>query len=305
MTDDSKWIVGVTARQPVAEVAYIALQSRMQAVWRWLPLAAERNAEDGEFVHQLRVACRRAEATLRSFSDLLPKPVSRLIRRRLRMVRRAAGAVRDGDVLLSRAAELRAPSGQAIPETLAALLKASRDKAQEELAAVYLRLQREGLADKLAWLLDVVFRESATQRRGNFGPFARQSLRHEALRFRRAARNALRSNARLHRFRIAGKRLRYTIEVVAPAFDSALRHDIYPLLSDLQERLGRLNDCAAAADWLVDACHHGYPETEQPAARQLAAAHQESLLAERKRFRQWWTSKRARGLWRALAKRSR
>jgi hypothetical protein len=45
---------------------------------------------------------------------------------------------------------------------------------------------------------------------------------------------------------MAGKRPCYRIEVVAPAFNSALRRDVCLPRSDLQERLGRQNDRAAA-----------------------------------------------------------
>src|SRR5262249_55819232 len=54
----------------------------------------------------------------------------------------------------------------------------------------------------------------------------------------------------LHRFRIAGKKLRYTMELVAPAFGFELREQQYPLVQELQERLGNINDFVVAREIL-------------------------------------------------------
>src|SRR5262249_4315666 len=54
-----------------------------------------------EYVHQLRVGTRRADAALRIFTACLPGEVYRKSRRRLRELRRAAGAARDWDVFLA------------------------------------------------------------------------------------------------------------------------------------------------------------------------------------------------------------
>ena len=55
-----KWVEGVSPKQPLHEAAYRILESRLSAVWHWLPLAAEKSDEDVEYVHQLRVSTRRA-----------------------------------------------------------------------------------------------------------------------------------------------------------------------------------------------------------------------------------------------------
>src|SRR5205085_1605887 len=46
----------------------------------------------------------------------------------------------------------------------------------------------------------------------------------------------------LHQFRIRAKALRYAIEIVASAFEPELRTDLYPVVGQLQERLGRVQD---------------------------------------------------------------
>jgi CHAD domain-containing protein len=50
----------------------------------------------------------------------------------------------------------------------------------------------------------------------------------------------------LHQLRIAGKRLRYTIELFACVADDLLRQSVYPHVEELQDRLGKINDHVAA-----------------------------------------------------------
>ena len=63
---------------------------------------------DPEYVHQLRVATRRADAALRIFAPCLPGKVHKKARHRLRRLRQAAGAAHDWDVFLLGITERRA-----------------------------------------------------------------------------------------------------------------------------------------------------------------------------------------------------
>ena len=57
---DSNWIEGISPNQSVCKVASRILNTRLIAVCRWLPLAAENSDENIEYVHQLRLSVRRA-----------------------------------------------------------------------------------------------------------------------------------------------------------------------------------------------------------------------------------------------------
>src|SRR5207247_10117237 len=94
----TKWIPGTRAKQPVAKAARRALRLRLGEVCRMLPLAARHAHEDVEYVHQLRVASRRAVATVDVFWDLLPTKRRQWVRKQLKRVRRAAGEARDSDM---------------------------------------------------------------------------------------------------------------------------------------------------------------------------------------------------------------
>ena len=62
--------------------------------------------------------------------------------------------------------------------------------------------------------------------------------------------------AALHQFRIRAKSLRYAMELLAAAFGPELREVHYPVVEEVQERLGRINDHVAARDrfrnWATD-----------------------------------------------------
>ena len=86
---EGKWVKGVSPKQPLHQAAYLILNSRLSAVWSWLPFAANKSDEDVEYVHQLRVSTRRAVEALRVFSDLIPKSACQELRAKLREVRLA------------------------------------------------------------------------------------------------------------------------------------------------------------------------------------------------------------------------
>jgi len=105
---NGKWIKVDSPDEPVLAVARRTLRGRLRWLWHCLPLAALQPEEDVEYVHQLRIATRRAEAALETFAPYLPGRRARWLSKKLRQVRRAAGDARDLDVLkLHLEAELR------------------------------------------------------------------------------------------------------------------------------------------------------------------------------------------------------
>src|SRR5437879_3997723 len=97
---EGKWIPGLTVETPVAEAARRVLSARLDVVFRYLPLAINSPDEDIEYVHQLRVATRRAGAAFRIFADCLPAKLRRKAKQQIREIRHAAAEARDWDVFL-------------------------------------------------------------------------------------------------------------------------------------------------------------------------------------------------------------
>ena len=64
--------------------------------------------------------------------------------------------------------------------------------------------------------------------------------------FFEATESDLATDEALHALRIRSKKVRYTMEIVAVAFDSAFREKLYPQMTVLQDVLGTVNDHATA-----------------------------------------------------------
>ncbi len=288
-----KWAEVNDVGRPAADVAADILQQRMQVVQQMLPLAAYESRRDVEYVHQLRVGCRRAGAALRAFRPLLSGKAKRL-RKRLRKMRQAAGPARDADVLLAR---LKATS-KSTPgyEYVIARLKRQRTNAQQALVEVAEKSKAGQLADSVERCLASLGNNRPKATGVRFDQFAREALRSASRGMFKLAGVELPTVAQLHQLRIAGKRLRYSIELFHSAFPTALREDVYPIVEKIQTRLGRLNDHATAQaffqHWLVD-----LPPNER--AAQLAARIVEEREATEQiseNFLHWWTAKRLAAL---------
>jgi CHAD domain-containing protein len=100
----------------------------------------------------------------------------------------------------------------------------------------------------------------------------------------------------LHKFRVAGKEFRYTLELVVTAFGAQLRDEAYPVVEELQERLGHINDFVVGRERLQT---ERSAATAEPLCTVLDALIQEQetsrdgSIAE---FRAWWTADRAESL---------
>ena len=101
-----QWIIDVSPDDATRAVAARTIESRLTAVRRCLPLAAN-NPEDPENVHQLRVWARRATAALKLYAKLLPRHRSDSMKKHVKKIRRTANDVRNLDVLIQRLESLK------------------------------------------------------------------------------------------------------------------------------------------------------------------------------------------------------
>ena len=105
----------------------------------------------------------------------------------------------------------------------------------------------------------------------------------------------------LHQVRIAGKRLRYAMEVFACCFGPAFRVEVYPAVEEMQEILGRANDQYVASERLKEIREHlrsAWPDVWSRVEAGVDAAlhhHLKSLPTERRRFLRWWKKWQAEG----------
>lgn len=293
---EGKWISDLKPEAPLAEAARHVLFVRLQVVTDYLPRAALEADRDIEFVHQLRVGTRRADAALRIFELCLPSKVHRKARRRLKQLRRAAGAARDWDVFLT---DLLAREGAADAkhrggiDFLIGYAIGQRDAAHAELEEVY-REQGPTYEAFMARTIDAVRPPQDDSVPAILVDLARPLLFERLKDLEQAALGDLSDYAQLHQVRIAGKRLRYAMEVFADCFDTSFRAALYPRVEHLQEILGRANDSHVALERLTalrervqKTCASAWPRLK-PGIEQLLRSHQRRLPQERRRFLKWW-----------------
>ncbi len=294
---EGKWINDLKPDTPLAEAARHVLFVRLQVVKDYLPRAALEADDDSEYVHQLRVGTRRADAALRIFAGCLPKKVYRKARRRLKELRRAAGAARDWDVFLAellkreQAADAKHRGGL---HFLIGYALGQRTAVHADLERVY---HEEGprFETFLVRTIEAMRPPDEASPPVILVDVARPILFECLKELEQAALADLSEYAQLHQVRIAGKRLRYAMEVFADCFDPTFRETLYPRIEQLQEILGRANDSHVAIERLIDLRNHlrticptAWPRL-QPGFEQLLRAHQRRLPQERRRFLHWWS----------------
>jgi CHAD domain-containing protein len=212
-------------------------------------------------VHKLRTATRRVEAIAAAMPPTDGKKSNRLLKS-IEPVRKAAGGVRDMDVLIANARKLaRYAKGDSLNRLLAALADARQQNAEELRHALerdrgdartnlkhYARLVRSELSDA----------NSAAQN-GKHGP-AHDSFHAQAANVtRELAEWPPLNESNIHEFRLKVKQLRYIQQLDAdadPAFAEAL--------GDVQRRIG---------DW------HDWQQLEEIARQLLHPERDAALLA--------------------------
>ena len=291
----SKWIDSIPTGGRVSDAARVSLEARLATVAYWLPLAARQIDDDVEKVHQLRVATRRAIAALNLYRDWLRRDEAGWLSRRLKKIRRAAGAARDLDVLAEwMPKELNGQAGG-----LLAMVADQRANAQPKIMAVANKSEQMNRFRRKMYSLLAGVRPRGKVRKTqdvSFQNWAETQLGQAAESFFAALPNQNSDLSALHQFRIRGKQLRYTLELLAAAFGPELRDLHYPVIQKLQEQLGRINDCVAA-----DARLRGWRrKIDSPAEREVLdklidrqRAQLDEAIAD---YRGWWTLERAETL---------
>src|SRR5690606_12860382 len=92
----------------------------------------------------------------------------------------------------------------------------------------------------------------------------------------------------LHQFRIAGKRLRYAIEVLSGGLQGQIRSELYPRVEKLQGRLGAIQDHPVAAARRFQRQTESRDANEKRFLANLEAAERARFAELAEGFREWW-----------------
>jgi CHAD domain-containing protein len=248
-------IVGLDCEARAQAGITLVLRTRLEEMCSYR--AAALDESDTEGVHDMRVASRRLRSAMADFAPYLH---GRLPRKRLRQLARALGVVRDEDVaqrlLEKMALEVEADMGKGF-RAIRLMRRERRDDAHALLALALEESALEALQQKfLRKLAAATATDDEKQAHSAEPPLSFKQMGREIIGARLtdliARGGALyqpNDVERLHRLRIAAKRLRYALELFTPCLGAEL-HDAAAEVARLQKALGDLHDCDVWVDSL-------------------------------------------------------
>jgi exopolyphosphatase / guanosine-5'-triphosphate,3'-diphosphate pyrophosphatase len=300
------------SRIPVDPCA--AMSGRIASLWEEVAatMPAAIAGEDPEGVHKMRVASRRLRAAMDIATPCFPTKWYRSLHRTARQVTRSAGAVRDREVLLlfliSERKKKLTPEMRAAIDYWSAELSVERELARvtmldflAEFGAndVLAKARRRFLARnspsgkscrKCRGKADVMLIDPERSWTDNASRVLEPRI-HDLFSFGDAIADPEAIEAH-HSARIAGKRLRYTLELFADVFGKPGTHALDDL-TDLQDSLGKIHDTdvriALIADEIkIQAEGHDPDLTIQAGLEQLAERFQRSRHREHATLARMW-----------------
>lgn len=278
---------------PLADAARRLLAVRLEAVRDCLDRAFNDGSDRRKAIHALRVATRRAAAAIDVFGQCLPRRVAKEIRQVVRDLRRAVGTARDWDVVLqelSRQVEQGDSASRPAHDMLTGYAIAHRIPAQHRLLAA--------CPDHPFGFDRLMAQTVASVRRGGsqsvaLGSHVRPLLARLVEGLDAACGSGDGDWTQLHEARLAGKRLRYTLEIVEDCLAISPDKAIATALSRLQEILGGVNDAFNAGNLLrqildgTDSCVPHVMDRYREVIERQIAAHDETMRRGRETFRGW------------------
>jgi len=242
----------------VRDVVTHLLRREVKSLTYWDPLV--RNDLDPEGVHQLRVSARRLRSELEALEAVASRGPWRSLRDDLKWMGRVLGALRDLDVLAALFDERLVHSSALRGEVLSTIARQTTKRRRDVTALLessrYARLVRqltewsETPEGGVLWsqsarevLLPVLWNAACAYVDAVGSPYER------------------RSDAALHRVRIASKRCRYHFEVATFYLGEEAR-EVATTLALIQDVLGQVHDRAVAVSFLDTLAHASEDDIE-------------------------------------------
>jgi len=275
----------VALRRIVAECHADLIKYRAVVLKRRRPLG----------VHQTRVALRRMRAAFSLFRGAVPGPTEgRLVRALAAEAKWLAGecaAARDLHVFLTETASDLPPIIKRVANRLA--------RTHLERARTALTGARYNALDGQLAAFSQATEASSPSRLDDFGR-AVLDQRHTRV-AKRGRKIASLDGKRLHRLRIAIKKLRYAADFLRPAFASRAAKAYIEATVRLQGALGALNDREVAGQMLADIAVAAQPteDVERPLRKLAKQAASGDKHRRRRLERAWKSFRKAERFWRA------
>jgi CHAD domain-containing protein len=213
--------------------------------------------DDIEHVHQMRVASRRMRNALNLFRDCLSDRKMKTWGDEIRKITKSLGKARDLDIQIELIARCYAASLEDRYKPgynrLLLRLKQQRTKTQEKVNRTLVNLQGGGILDRMQAHLSAV--TAGSESIYLYTPSLYQqafeainSNLEEFLSFEKFIHDP-QNIEELHAMRITGKHLRYTLEIFAPIYGTALDLHVRAM-KNVQDLLGEIHDNDVWIAWL-------------------------------------------------------
>jgi len=214
-------------------------------------------ADDIESIHQMRVASRRLRNSFEYFKNCLPSKKSKLWQDEIRKITHALGSARDLDIqiecihqYLDGALDKEYQPGI---HRLLLRLKQRRVKAQKKVSKTLINLRESTLLSSMHQELEKFDAKAEgiylyTPRLYQKSFAAINEKLEDFLGYEEFIHDPDHVE-KLHAMRIAGKCLRYTIEIFAPIYKQAMLPYIQ-VMKELQDQLGTIHDADVWVNWL-------------------------------------------------------
>ncbi|MCB2214217.1 CHAD domain-containing protein [bacterium] len=214
-------------------------------------------ARDPECIHRMRVASRRLRNALDLFWDCLPGKKAKGWRDEIRKVTHALGNARDLDIQIAELTDLYQDWLDAKYKPgynrLLLRLKQNRTKAQKKVNKTIYKLEESEALVKLSerlekHLADADAVDLTAPELAKKAKDAIEDALDDFLSFTDIIDQPEKGD-KLHAMRIAGKHLRYTMEMFAPIYAGELRPYVL-VMKDIQDQLGAYHDNDVWENWL-------------------------------------------------------
>lgn len=264
--------------------------------------------QDMEAVHQMRVATRRMRSAFILFEDYYKSKPIRPFRRRLKIVARALGRVRDLDVMIDNLKRYQSKLDQTDQSALEGViggLADRRENVQRKLTTLLQsKLYRDFVSVFSVFLATPGKGSAAVLEDGAISPHQVRHvvpmMVHQQLAAVRAYDTGLPTDNvdTLHALRIEFKRLRYTITFFSSVMGGSVDEFINELKS-MQDYLGHLNDAVVAHHWLDSLSK--LEENQQTVLHTYMAQLEEDVQRRVEEFPEVWTHFNTRSVQRKLS----
>lgn len=232
---------------------------------------------DSEFLHDLRVAVRRARSLLGQMKGVYAAEITAALQAHLKTLGVITGEVRDLDVYLLKKSAYVNQVPEALKPGIVQLFRALQRKRRTARDRMVKAMAGAEFKSALAALEDFIQSDPMTHAESPAGIAPIGDLAKAAItrRYRQVMKKGGRISAttpdeQLHKLRIDCKKLRYLLEFFSSLFPDDQMKLLIKQLKQLQDNLGDFNDLSVQQDFLA-----GYLDSIKPQAPQaliLAAA---------------------------------